>query len=189
MPLQKSPSAHLPTRYGLFTIIAYKEDKAEHVALTKGNLSKDPLVRIHSQCLTGDALASLRCDCGEQLQQTLKILSKEDGVLIHLQQEGRGIGLFNKITAYHHQDKGLDTVEANTKLGFKDDAREYAIAAEILRDLGVSSIRLLTNNPRKIQELQQAGIQVKERVPLIISPNKMNESYLQVKKKKLGHVF
>ena len=185
--LKKSPIAHLPTSYGRFTVIAYKDIDGEHLALIKGKIKKKPLIRIHSQCVTGDALTSLRCDCGEQLSQTMKIIAKEGGILLYLLQEGRGIGLFHKIAAYHHQDHGLDTVEANVKLGFKDDARDYTIAAKILKDLGVDSIRLLTNNPRKIKGLQQAGIKVVERVPLLINPNDVNVGYLSVKQKKLGH--
>src|SRR3989344_3336376 len=155
MSFQKSPFAHLPTAYGLFSVIAYKDPTGEHLAITKGKTAKNPLVRIHSQCLTGDALSSLRCDCGEQLNQSLKLIAQEGGVLLYLQQEGRGIGLFNKIAAYHQQDQGLDTVEANTQLGFKDDARDYCIAVEILKDLGIASIKLLTNNPRKVQQLEK----------------------------------
>ena len=186
--LQKSLPARLPTTYGQFTVIGYKDQRGEHLALVKGKIQKPPrLVRIHSQCLTGDALKSLRCDCGEQLEQSLKMIAKEGGILLYLQQEGRGIGLFNKIIAYHHQDQGLDTVEANTKLGFKDDGRDYAIAADILKDLGINSIKLLTNNPRKIEGLEKAGIAVFERVPLLIIPNKANKNYLLAKKKKLGN--
>ena len=187
MPFQKSPSAHLQTAYGLFRVIAYKDHQGEHLAAIKGKLKENPLVRIHSQCLTSDALKSLRCDCGDQLEQSLKMIAKEGGILLYLQQEGRGIGLFNKIIAYHHQDQGMDTVEANHKLGFKDDDREYSIAADILKDLGIKSIKLLTNNPRKIDGLEKAGITVVERVPLLIIPNKANKNYLLVKKKKLGH--
>ncbi|MBI4147334.1 GTP cyclohydrolase II [Candidatus Woesearchaeota archaeon] len=186
-PLKKSPVADLPTSYGQFKVIAYKDVDGEHLALIKGKIKKTPFIRIHSQCVTGDALTSLRCDCGEQLSQSMKIIAKEGGILLYLQQEGRGIGLFNKIAAYHHQDHGLDTVEANVKLGFKEDARDYTIAAEILKDLGVDSIRLLTNNPRKIKGLQLAGIKVVERVPLLINPNDVNVGYLSVKQKKLGH--
>src|SRR3990167_8243097 len=177
--LQKSLPARLPTTYGQFTVIGYKDQRGEHLALVKGKIQKPPrLVRIHSQCLTGDALKSLRCDCGEQLEQSLKMIAKEGGILLYLQQEGRGIGLFNKIAAYHHQDQGLDTVEANTKLGFKDDDRDYAIAAEILKDLGIKSVRLLTNNPRKIKGLQQAGIIVSKSLPIIIKSNPANAAYL-----------
>ncbi len=183
----KTSPAKLPTAYGEFKVIAYRDPTGEHLAVIKGKTTKNFLVRVHSQCITGDALSSLRCDCGEQLQQSLKMIAKEGGILLYLQQEGRGIGLFNKIAAYHQQDGGLDTVEANTKLGFKDDARDYRVAAEILNDLGITSIRLLTNNPRKVQQLEKAGIKISERVPLIITPNKDNSKYLLVKKTKLGH--
>src|SRR3989338_3308960 len=186
--LQKSLPARLPTTYGQFTVIGYKDQRGEHLALVKGKIQKPPrLVRIHSQCLTGDALSSLRCDCGEQLGRSLQMIAQEGGILLYLQQEGRGIGLFNKIAAYHHQDQGLDTVEANTKLGFKDDVRDYRIAIEILKDLGITSLRLLTNNPRKVKQLEKAGIKISQRVPLLIAPNKDNSKYLLVKKTKLGH--
>ncbi|MEK6939691.1 MAG: GTP cyclohydrolase II [Nanoarchaeota archaeon] len=187
MPFQKSPLARLPTRYGLFSVIAYKDPRGEHLAVIKGKIKETPLVRIHSQCITGDALASLRCDCGEQLDQSMKMIARKGGILLYLQQEGRGIGLFNKILAYHHQDQGLDTVEANQKLGFNDDHRDYAIAADILKDLGLISIKLLTNNPRKVQGLEKAGIIVVQRIPLLVVPNSMNAEYLAVKKEKLGH--
>lgn len=187
MILQKTPPAKLPTIYGDFTVIAYKDESGEHLALLKGTIAKNILVRIHSQCVTGDALASLRCDCGEQLDQSLSMITKEGGILLYLQQEGRGIGLFNKIAAYHHQDRGLDTVEANQKLGFKDDAREYSIAADILKDLEITSITLLTNNPQKVRGLEKAGICVSQRLPLLVAPNNSNAKYLLTKKKKLGH--
>ncbi len=187
MKLQKTHSAKLPTSYGLFKVIAYRDIPGEHLALIKEPITKNPLVRIHSQCVTGDALASMRCDCGEQLELSLQKIAKESGILIYLQQEGRGIGLFNKIAAYHYQDQGLDTVEANTKLGFKDDTREYSIAAEILKDLGITSIRLLTNNPRKVQGLEKAGIIIQQQLPLLIKANSVNSKYLATKKSKLGH--
>jgi len=185
--LQKTPPAKLPTAYGQFTVIAYKDAHGEHLAVIKGKIKKNLVVRVHSQCLTGDALASLRCDCGEQLHSSLQKIADAGGLLIYLQQEGRGIGLFNKILAYCYQDQGLDTVEANLKLGFKDDDRQYAIAAEILKDLGLTSIRLLTNNPRKVEGLEQAGIKVTQRVPLLTTPNSVNAAYLAVKQEKLGH--
>lgn len=185
--LQKTQLAKLPTRYGRFKIIAYKNKQEEHLALIRGEISKNPLVRIHSQCLTGDALASLRCDCGEQLDKAMKMIAQEGGILLYLQQEGRGIGLFNKIQAYHHQDHGLDTVEANAKLGFKDDLREYAAAAEILHDLGIKSISLLTNNPRKVAGLVKYGITVAQSFPLQVESNPDNKAYLTTKQKKLGH--
>ena len=145
------------------------------------------LVRVHSQCLTGNTLRSLRCDCGPQLDAAMQLIAKEGGILLYLQQEGRGIGLFNKIAAYYHQDTGADTVEANKLLGFADDLREYAVAADILHDLKVCSIRLLTNNPRKVSGLQTAGLQVIERVPLCIPATKHNSAYLHTKQERLGH--
>lgn len=187
MKYVKTSPAKLPTAHGDFMVISYKDSYGEHLALTNGKTAKNPLVRIHSQCLTGDALSSMRCDCGEQLNQSLKMIAQGGGVLLYLQQEGRGIGLFNKIAAYHQQDQGLDTVEANTKLGFKDDLRDYRIAVEILNDLGLTSIKLLTNNPRKVQQLENAGIKVVQRIPLLIAPNSVNAEYLLVKKNKLGH--
>ena len=187
MNLQKTLPAKLPTAYGQFIVIAYKDHQGEHLAVTKGKIKENPLVRIHSQCITGDALKSLRCDCGEQLELSLKKIATKGGILLYLQQEGRGIGLFNKIAAYHHQDQGLDTVEANIKLGFKDDAREYSIAAEILKDLGITSIRLLTNNPRKVQGLEKAGITINQSLPLLVKPNAVNARYLDTKQKRLGH--
>ncbi|MDP3698657.1 MAG: GTP cyclohydrolase II [Nanoarchaeota archaeon] len=185
--LQKTSWAKLPTSYGMFKMTAYKDNSGEHLVLQKGTSKNNVLVRLHSQCLTGDALASLRCDCGEQLGLALQKIAQEGGLLIYLQQEGRGIGLFNKIMAYHYQDQGLDTVEANAKLGFKDDAREYVIAAEILKDLGIKSICLLTNNPRKVSALRQAGIEIIQSIPLLVKPNKVNTSYLITKQAKLGH--
>src|SRR3989344_414099 len=185
--LQKTSWAKLPTSYGVFEMIAYKDDSGEQLVLQKGKCKQNILVRLHSQCLTGDALASLRCDCGEQLNLSLQKIAREGGILIYLQQEGRGIGLFNKIRAYHYQDQGLDTVDANTKLGFKDDLREYAVAAKILKDLGIRSICLLTNNPRKATALQQAGIEIIQSIPLLVKPNLVNMHYLTTKQSRLGH--
>jgi 3,4-dihydroxy 2-butanone 4-phosphate synthase/GTP cyclohydrolase II len=187
-------SALLPTTFGEFTIYAYKTDidNDEHVALTKGELNgEEPtLVRVHSKCLTGDTFHSLRCDCGEQLDQAMRVIQKEGkGVIVYLNQEGRGIGLNNKVRAYMLQDNGLDTVEANEKLGFKPDLREYGIGAQILADLGLRKIRILTNNPRKIAALAGYGLEVVERVSIEIPPNEVNLQYMQTKQKKLGHVF
>lgn len=184
-------SSTLPTKYGVFKILIYKSliDSREHAVITYGELKEAILTRIHSQCLTGDTFLSLRCDCGQQLQQSMKLISRKgSGVIIYLlNQEGRGIGLVNKVKAYALQDKGQDTIEANHALGFPPDARQYKIAAEILKSLGVVSIHLLTNNPDKENQLVRFGINVLKRVPLEIKPNSVNKSYLSVKKQKLGH--
>lgn len=183
-------SAKLPTKYGLFNITIYKSlsDNKEHAVLTLGKLDEPVLTRIHSQCLTGDTFTSLRCDCGEQLKESMKIISNNGkGIILYLNQEGRGIGLTNKIRAYCLQDKGFDTVEANEALGFPSDVRSYKIAKDILNDLGVSSINLLTNNPDKKDQLQKFGININKRVALEIKPNKVDLDYLKVKKDKMQH--
>ena len=187
--------AKLPSEFGQFKIYGYRNtlDNSENVAIVKGEPTKfdnSVMVRIHSECLTGDALGSLRCDCGMQLQIALRMIDKAgQGVIIYLAQEGRGIGLLNKVKAYSLQDLGLDTVEANERLGFSADLRDYSMAAQILKDLGVNQIRLITNNPRKIARLQNYGIEVVERIPLAIEPNDYNLNYLTTKAKKLGHLL
>jgi len=189
--IEKVAETALPTPYGEFRLYAYRSmiDDYQHLALVKGDVTKGMVpVRVHSQCLTGDVFHSLRCDCGGQLEKALRIISGEGkGVLLYLSQEGRGIGIFNKLKAYQLQDKGLDTVEANEKLGFKADLRDYGIGAQILADLGLKKIRLLTNNPRKIVGLKGYGLEVAERVPLEVKPGEDNRDYLKAKKKRLGH--
>ncbi len=186
--------AKLPTKYGEFTIIAYKStiDTDEHVALVKGDVhvAEPVLVRVHSECLTGDVFSSLRCDCGEQMAMAMQAIADEGrGVFLYMRQEGRGIGLHNKLRAYALQDQGVDTVEANELLGFAADLRDYGIGAQILADIGLERIRLLTNNPRKVVGLEGHGLKVVETVPIIAPPNSYNASYLKVKGAKLGHHF
>lgn len=186
--------AQLPTRFGQFRVIGYRSsmDDREHLALIKGNIKgkSDTLVRMHSECLTGDVFGSLRCDCGQQLLTALERISKEgSGAVVYLKQEGRGIGLHNKIKAYELQDKGHDTVQANQELGFKPDLRDYGIGAQILLDLGLSKIRLLTNNPRKIVGLEGYDLTITGREPLKVLAGKHNEEYLATKRSKMGHLL
>jgi len=191
--MKRAASAFFPTRYGKFTIHAFvDEDSREHIALTRcdhGPHTAVP-VRIHSRCLTGDTLTSMRCDCRDQLEASLRYLEKRKcGMLIYLDQEGRGIGLANKIKAYALQDKGMDTVEANVHLGFGEDLRDYKIAADILKYFGVTEIALLTNNPAKIRDLEHHGITVVKRIPIITKSNRYNRKYLETKKKKMNHAL
>ncbi|MGH9340021.1 MAG: GTP cyclohydrolase II [Acidobacteriota bacterium] len=188
------PHASLPTRFGQFEIYGFENDVdgEEAAALTKGSLEEGclPLIRIHSQCLTGDVLHSLRCDCGEQLEEALaKISASGCGMLLYQLQEGRGIGLLNKLHAYELQDQGIDTVEANVQLGFQADQRSYAFCAQILKYFGISQVRLMSNNPHKIKGLENEGIEVLERVPLVIKPSALSESYLKTKREKMGHLL
>jgi GTP cyclohydrolase II len=186
--------AKLPTKYGQFIIIGFhdRENNKDHTALVKGNVSgkENCPVRIHSECHTGDVFHSLKCDCREQLEASLKYISQHPfGVLIYLKQEGRGIGLLNKIKAYQLQDLGLDTIEANEYLGLPNDMRDYSVAAKIIKLLNIKSVSILTNNPDKIEGLEKEGIFISERIPLVIEPNDHNHTYLNTKQKKMGHLL
>jgi len=186
MKIEISHVAKLPTRFGEFAVRSFKEGQKEHLVIAKEPFSEPVNVRIHSECLTGDALGSMKCDCGEQLQASLKYIAEHSGMVIYLRQEGRNIGLFNKINAYNLQDKGLDTIEANHQLGFRADERTYEIVDFILENYGVKSINLLTNNPQKLHDLR---VHVAARIPLIIAPNAHNAAYLRVKKEQMGHLL
>ena len=189
---KKKAKAKLPTPWADFSVIGFEDEEKgeEHLLIYLGDLANESLLRIHSQCLTGDALFSLRCDCGPQLAMALeRIASEGRGIVIYMAQEGRGIGLVNKIRAYELQDEGLNTVEANEKLGFAADERDYSYCKEMLSSVGVSSVRLMTNNPAKIKGLEDAGIQVSERIAIETLPTKENKSYLEVKSKQMGHML
>lgn len=194
MLVEKGEEVEMPTKYGHFRLIPFRQTSngLEHMALIKGEWDKDEpiLVRVHSSCATGDILGSMRCDCGEQLHKSMEMIEKEGkGVVVYMQQEGRGIGLMNKIAAYKLQEKGLDTVEANVHLGFKPDERDYGCGAQILRELGVTKMRLLTNNPTKRVGLEAYGLEIVENVPIEIAPNQYDLKYLQTKKDRMGHTL
>jgi 3,4-dihydroxy 2-butanone 4-phosphate synthase/GTP cyclohydrolase II len=192
--VSREAEANLPTEFGLFKIVGFRSTTSdeEFVALVKGEIEPETptLVRIHSQCLTGDVFHSLKCDCGPQLERAMELVQTEgSGVIVYQQQEGRGIGLINKIRAYSLQDQGADTIEANVQLGFAIDARDYTQCAEILKLLGLRRVRLMSNNPDKLRALQKAGLEVVERVPLEVKPHKNAEKYLMTKKEKMGHLL
>jgi 3,4-dihydroxy 2-butanone 4-phosphate synthase / GTP cyclohydrolase II len=192
--IERLTEVDLPTAHGRFRLRLYRSllDGKEHLALTLGDLATGapPLVRVHSECLTGDVFGSERCDCGRQLHAAMEAVAREGrGVVLYMRQEGRGIGLANKLHAYALQEQGLDTVEANLQLGFPPDLRDYGVGAQILADLGLHAIRLMTNNPRKIVGLEGDGLTVAERVPLVCAPSAHNQRYLATKKQKLGHII
>ena len=187
MNITISKTANLPTKFGQFKIISFKEHDKEHLVIYKEDLAQIPIVRVHSECLTGDALGSLKCDCGEQLDAALSLINEEMGMIIYLRQEGRNIGLFNKVNAYALQDEGLDTIQANHQLGFGADERTYEIVTTILEYFNLTKIKLLTNNPKKLQEIK--GVDIIERIPIIIDANLYNEEYLKVKRDEMGHLL
>ncbi len=187
MNLEISEVANLPTKHGIFKIQTFKEHHKEHLVIFTDELNDTPIVRVHSECLTGDALGSLKCDCGDQLDFALKTIAEQGGMVLYLRQEGRNIGLLNKVNAYALQDKGFDTVAANHQLGFPADARSYEIVHDILKFYHINKIKLLTNNPEKIKSLQ--AIEIVERLPIIVETNEFNEGYLEVKKDQMGHLL
>lgn len=187
MTVEISQIANLPTRYGDFKVQVFKEGCKEHLVIFKEILDNIPLVRIHSECLTGDAIGSLKCDCGEQLSYALKLASQTNGMVLYLRQEGRNIGLLNKINAYALQDRGYDTIEANHQLGFEADERTYDIASYILKYFNIKKIKLLTNNPKKLSSLE--GVEIVERLPIVMEANPYNREYLDIKKMQMGHML
>ena len=191
MNIEKSNIANLPTKYGKFKIRAYKQNNQEHLAIMSENFEEIeiPYVRVHSECLTGDALGSLKCDCQAQLNLALDFIAQNGGLVIYHKQEGRNIGLFNKVNAYALQDKGRNTIEANLELGFAQDERDYSVVGYILEDLGVEKLKLITNNPEKIKYVESLGVKIVERIPAIIKANVHNEGYLATKKDQMGHLL
>jgi GTP cyclohydrolase II len=191
MNIIQSNIANLPTKYGKFKIKAYKDGTQEHLAIMSQDFENidAPYVRIHSECLTGDTLGSLKCDCQNQLDLSLKFIAREGGLVIYHRQEGRNIGLVNKVNAYALQDQGRNTIQANLELGFKEDERDYSIVGHIFKDLGVKKLKLITNNPKKIDYVESLGIEIVERIPAITQSNKYNEGYLQTKKEQMGHML
>lgn len=187
MKIKVSDIANLPSRFGDFKVQAFKEGHKEHLVIFKEPLAEIPIVRVHSECLTGDAIGSLKCDCRDQLEYALDMAEKTNGMVIYLRQEGRNIGLLNKINAYALQDQGLDTIEANHQLGFRADERSYEIVTYILHHFGIKKIKLLTNNPEKISAI--SDVEIVERLPIIIEANPHNEGYLQTKKEQMGHLL
>jgi GTP cyclohydrolase II len=188
---EKSSIANLPTEYGHFKIRAYKEGCQEHLAIFTDHFERAeaPLVRIHSQCLTGDTFGSIKCDCNNQLHKALALIAKNGGMVIYHAQEGRNIGLLNKLNAYALQDQGRNTIEANVELGFAPDQRTYEVVREIFNDFGLTKVRLLTNNPAKVSVVEKLGIEIVERIPVIIAPNPYNTGYLKTKKDQMGHIL
>lgn len=187
MNISISNVANLPSRFGAFKIQTFKEGHKEHMVIFKEPLGDEPIVRVHSECLTGDAIGSLKCDCRDQLEASLMCIEANGGMVIYLRQEGRDIGLLNKVNAYALQDQGLDTIQANHQLGFEADQRTYEIVETILKHFNISKIKLLTNNPKKMEGLQ--SITISERLPIIITPNEHNAQYLKVKKEQMGHMM
>ncbi|HRM77483.1 GTP cyclohydrolase II [Aliarcobacter cryaerophilus] len=191
MNIIESNIANLPTKYGNFRIKAYKDGNQEHLAIMSLDFEtlEAPFVRIHSECLTGDTLGSLKCDCQNQLDLSLKFIAKNGGLVIYHRQEGRNIGLVNKVNAYALQDKGRNTIEANVELGFKEDERDYRVVGYIFENLGIKKLKLITNNPAKLKYVESLGVEIVERIPAIIKANKYNELYLSTKKEKMGHLI